>query len=233
MMKKILSVDTSSKPCSVCIYDGIDFNEISVLLNKTHSETLIPLLEELKENYKFKYDDIDYFAVNVGPGSFTGIRIGVSTIKGIASVSNKPCVSVSTLESLAYNLVGHNDSFVCPLIDARNDRFYFALFKLDGNEVERVLDDDVSNIDEIIKKIIIYKNVFLVGDGAKDFFNKRPSDSYKLAPEDKINQKSSSTAKAAIKYIEQSKFSSADLVNPVYLRPSQAERELIQKEKKQ
>lgn len=229
---KILSVDTSSKTCSACFYDGNNYNELILNENKTHSETLLPLIEELKEKYSFDLSDMDYFAVNVGPGSFTGIRIGISTIKGIATVLNKPCVATSTLESMAYNFDLTEDKTILSLIDARNNRFFYSIFKIQNGIVERTTDDDVDSKDIILNKINDFNNVYLVGDGAKAFIKDLDNSNVILSNEDEIIQKASSVAKLAINKITNNETCDSNTLMPVYLRPSQAEREKIEREQK-
>ena len=138
---KVLSLDTSARTATVAIVeDGKIISEYSVVTN-THSTTLLPMIESAMDYSGIKANDIDLYAVSVGPGSFTGIRIGVSTIKGLAFVNNTPCVGVSALEAMAENLRGI-EGIIVPAIDARRDMVYTAIFKSDkvGN-LTRITDD--------------------------------------------------------------------------------------------
>jgi len=156
---KILALDTTSKLASVSLL--IDGNLVGTKYNdnqKTHSERVIPMMEELLKENGITPRDIDLFGVTIGPGSFTGIRIGVATIKGMAQALGKQVVGVTTLEAMAYI---ESDSFVCSMIDARHDNVYIGLYDENKNKVF----EDCLNIDEAIEKLQ-GKKVDFVGDGA-------------------------------------------------------------------
>ena len=130
---KILCIDTSSKLCSVAILEDTTLiNKLELDNGLTHSETLMPLIKELFDKSNLSLNDIDLLVSDVGPGSFTGIRIGVATCKAFSDSLNIPCVGISSLEVLAYN--AKNDDIICSTIDCKNDNCYFALYELiDGN----------------------------------------------------------------------------------------------------
>ena len=155
----LLSLDSSAVTASVALTDGqkIINNEF---LNSglTHSETLMPMVKRVMNG--LDYSDLDAIAVNVGPGSFTGIRIGVAAAKGIAFVNNTPCIAVSTLESIAYNFVD-TDCIVCAVMDARRMQFYNALFRVRGKKVQRICDDRAISIEDLSRDIAKYDNVII------------------------------------------------------------------------
>ena len=138
----ILAVDTSAAPCCAAVYDTEKqlVAAETVINNKlTHSVTLMPVIRDLLKNADIKPDDIDLFAVSVGPGSFTGLRIGISAVKGMAYAAKKPCAAVTTSEGMAYNFIGE-DAVICTAIDARCNQVYNALFKASGENVTRLCD---------------------------------------------------------------------------------------------
>lgn len=232
MNLKILSVDTSAKTVSVAVYNENKIDEI--LLNKdlTHSETLAPLIEQLLEKNNLSFNDFDYLATNIGPGSYTGIRIGVSTIKAIASVNNIPCIGVSTLETMPYNFSFDKEVYVCSLIDARNRRFFNSLFHIKDGNVIRLCDDRAIEDSLICDDIKDFSNVILAGDGAEKFYNDNSTIlSNSTLPEFDIRiQKASSIIKLALECIKENRniYSYTDLI-PLYLKPTKAEIDLINK----
>ena len=164
---KILAVDTSATAASVAVAEENKLiGEFSINTALTHSQTLMPMVDELLKNTGFSVNDIDAVAVNAGPGSFTGVRIGVAAVKGIAFPKNLPCVSVSTLESMAYNMLG-NDCIVCSVMDARCSQVYNALFRVKGCTVTRMTDDRALSLTDLKNELQnINEKVVLVGDGA-------------------------------------------------------------------
>ncbi len=236
MSMKILSLDASATSASVCVYDGVEdkiIGEFFINTKLTHSQTLVPMIDALLNSTKLGLSDIDYFAVNTGPGSFTGIRIGVSVVKGMAMALDKPCVSVSTLESMAYNFIDFKDVLVCACMDARRNQVYNALFNVYDGKVERLCDDRAISIEDLYAELsTLNKPVVLIGDGAQLCYSQRSeSDNVELACASRRYQTASSVALSAKNSIENSiKLNAASLM-PTYLRPSQAERERLEKEK--
>ena len=226
---KILAVDTSATAASVClaIEDKI-LGEFYTNTALTHSQTLVPMAEQVLKTTRTDMDEIDYFAVNAGPGSFTGVRIGVAAVKGMAFKNNTPCVSVSTLESMAYNMLG-NDCVVCAVMDARCSQVYNALFKISRDSIERLCEDRALALSDLKLELEkITDKIILVGDGAElcaKFLENSLSNVF-LAPINNRVQTAASTAMAAFKSISEDKTMSPAELMPTYLRLPQAQREL-------
>lgn len=216
----LLSVDSSAVTASVALTDGDDVIK-SEFVNSglTHSETLLPMIKKVMQDHT--YNELDAIAVTAGPGSFTGVRIGVATVKGIAFNYDIPCYSISTLEAIAYNFAD-KDCIVCSVMDARRMQFYNAVFAIRNSKVERLCDDRAISIDDLRNDLKHYTNVIIAGDGAQLCFNNIDLDNCALAADDKIYQNAVSVSKAAAN----KKTISSDSLMPVYLRLSQAEREL-------
>lgn len=229
---KILAVDTSATAASVAVAEENKLiGEFSINTALTHSQTLIPMMDELLKNIGLSVNDIDAVAVNAGPGSFTGVRIGVAAVKGIAFPNNLPCVSISTLESMVYNMLG-NDCIVCSVMDARCSQVYNALFRVNGCTVVRMTDDRALSLTDLKLKLMnINEKVVLVGDGAvlcSDFLDSE-LENVTLSPFNNRIQTASSVAYAAFEKINKGETLTADEIMPVYLRLPQAQRELNKK----
>lgn len=223
---RILAVDTSAVCASVAVtQDGKILSESSINTGLTHSRTLMPMIDSVLKNGEISLDSIDLFACSVGPGSFTGIRIGVAAIKGLCDALGKKCVPVSTLEALAHNLVGRNCTAVS-VMDARCNQVYCAIFSVSGEEVTRLTEDMAIKVDDLGEMLKNYDNVVFVGDGAK-LCHKALG--YTKAPANCEYQRGSSVCFAAVKHIDEA-LASKELL-PVYLRLPQAERELRAKQK--
>lgn len=216
----ILSLDSSAVTASVALTDG-DKVIKSEFVNSglTHSETLMPMVKRVMDGHS--YDELDGIAITAGPGSFTGVRIGVATVKGLAFNDNIPCYSVSTLEAIAYNFIDEN-AVVCAVMDARRMQFYNAIFSIKDGVVLRICDDRAISIDDLRKELSSYDKVIVAGDGSRLCMSGLKLDNCFLADDDKIYQNAVSVSKAAhnVKPI------SPKSLMPVYLRLSQAEREL-------
>ena len=229
---KILAVDTSATAASVAVAEENKLiGEFSINTALTHSQTLMPMVDELLKNTGLSVNDIGAVAVNAGPGSFTGVRIGVAAVKGIAFPKNLPCVSVSTLESMAYNMLG-NDCIVCSVMDARCSQVYNALFRVKGCTVTRMTDDRALSLTDLKNELRnINEKVVLVGDGAVlcSKFLGEELENIMLAPFNNRIQTASSVAYAAFEKINNGETVKADELIPVYLRLPQAQRELNKK----
>lgn len=228
----ILAIDTSATAASVCLAreDKIlgSFYTNTAL---THSQTLVPMVEQVLKTTRIDVDELDYIAVNAGPGSFTGVRIGVAAAKGLAFKNNLACVSVSTLESMAYNMLG-SDCVVCAVMDARCSQVYNALFKISGDKVERLCEDRALALSELKPELEqINDKIILVGDGAEltaKYLENSLSNVF-LSPVNNQIQNASSTALAAFKSVCENKTITPAELMPTYLRLPQAQRELNKK----
>ena len=221
----ICSVDSSATPASVCLFED-DKLVAEYYLNTgfTHSQTLMAMLESVLKISGKSAEDIDLYAVNSGPGSFTGVRIGVSAVKGMAYAQDKPCVEVSTLESMAYNFLGSH-AVICACMDARRRQVYHGLFCVDGNTVERLCDDKAIAVDELLSSLPKDEEIILVGDGAELVYQNTEIPTVKLAPPNLRYQRASSVALAAVGSYSRGEVTSPAALMPCYLRLSQAERE--------
>ena len=216
----LLSMDSSAVTASVALTDGDEIIK-SEFVNSglTHSETLLPMITRVMDGRK--YSELDGIAITAGPGSFTGVRIGVATVKGLVFNDDIPCYSVSTLEAIAYNFVDKN-AVVCAVMDARRMQFYNALFRVQNGKVERLCDDRAISIEDLRNELKQYDKVIIAGDGAKLCFQNIELENCTLADDDRIYQNAVSVAKAA----QNKNAISPKALMPVYLRQSQAEREL-------
>lgn len=223
---KILAVDSSAKSASVAVAEnGRLISECFVNNTLTHSRTLMPMVDNVLSQADITLKDIDAFCVNAGPGSFTGIRIGVAVIKGLAAADNKPCAGVSTLESIACNFADE-DCIVCAAMDARCNQVYTAIFRCNGTDVTRICEDKAVSIDELGEELSRYnEKIYLAGDGAEICFKAfgEKLENAILSGENRRFQRAYGAALAAEKNNE---FTDSALLAPVYLRLPQAEREL-------
>lgn len=223
---KILAVDSSAKTASVAVTEnGRLISECFVNNALTHSRTLMPMVDNALTQADMSLGDIDAICVNVGPGSFTGIRIGVAAVKGLAAFDNKPCAAVSTLESIAYNFVDEK-CIVCAVMDARCNQVYTAIFRCNGSEVSRICEDKAVSIDELGDELLNYnEKIYLAGDGAEICFRTfaEKFENIELPGENRRYQRAFGVALAAEK---NNNFTDSALLAPVYLRLPQAEREL-------
>ena len=221
----ICSVDSSATPASVCLLeDDKIIAEYYLNTGFTHSQTLMAMLESVLKISGKSADDIDLYAVNSGPGSFTGVRIGVSAVKGMAYAQNKLCVEVSTLASMAYTFLG-NHAIICACMDARRRQVYHGLFRVDGDKIERLCEDKAIAVEELLGSLPKDEEIILVGDGAELVYQSAEDPAIKLAPPNLRYQRASSVALAAVETYNRGKVVSPAALMPRYLRLSQAERE--------
>ena len=220
----ILALESSAAACSAALCrDGELVAQSYQNSGLTHSRTLLPMAEGLLKNTEMSLDMVDLFSVAHGPGSFTGIRIGVSTVKGLAWASDKPCIGVSTLEAMAWHGLAHG-GYICPVMDARRSQVYNALFKIEDGKPLRLCQDRALALPLLAEELKELDNpVFLVGDGAEltAAFLREQGLPHILAPENLRWQSAWGVAMAAM---DKAPGSSQELL-PVYLRLSQAERE--------
>lgn len=228
----IAALDSTAVTASACIaeIDGGRVKTFSLFTVKnklTHSEILLPLLESACKQYGASIADIELYAVSAGPGSFTGVRIGASTVKGLAFAKNTPCVAVSALEAMAKNVTR---GVVCPVMDARRDQFYTAIFK-DG---VRLTDDSALSFTEIREMLSQYPEVTVCGDGMEKFLSLCENDNNLFpAPYACADQNALSVAICGYEAFVRGEAISAKELRPVYLRMPQAEREKLEREKKE
>ncbi|MBQ3816656.1 MAG: tRNA (adenosine(37)-N6)-threonylcarbamoyltransferase complex dimerization subunit type 1 TsaB [Clostridia bacterium] len=232
---KILAVDCSAGPASAAIVeDGKILASSYSNVKLTHSQTLMPMIKQVLEHSLLNISELSAIAINAGPGSFTGVRIGISAVKGISAPLDIPCIPVSTLFSMAYNYID-NDCIVCAVMDARCKQVYNALFEIKNGKITRLCDDRAifcENLAEEIKKVSQLKKecVIIVGDGSEIFYPYvKNIENVVLSQSGRRYQTAVSVAFAAEdEFNAGNKISSADLL-PVYLRLPQAERELKRK----
>ena len=244
---KILAIDTSSKRCSVCIYED---NNVIINLNnddeKTHSVKLMPMVDQAFKETGLSLDDISLLACCIGPGSFTGVRIGISTVKAFADVKNIPVVGITSLEILAYNVIYDNSSIntidekktlICSLIDAKNNNVYCGLYYY--NEKMNLIEIFAEDINVTMKKLKDafeknnFSDIIFVGDGAETYKN-TIEDNFKneniyICEGESNFQCSPSLAKAGLQKYNEGNYGDSNSIFPVYLRKSQAERALEEK----
>ena len=229
---KILAFDGTAKAASVAVCENEKpLAYYTVDNGLTQSELLLPMAENLLSSLKLEFSDIDIFATSVGPGSFTGVRIGVSLIKGLAFGRKAPCVAVSTLEALVENLVPLCGILV-PCMDARRNQVYSATFRSDGKMCERLTEDRAISLDELAEELLKYDEpVYLSGDGYAVAKRALTAKGVKLSdtPELLILESAVSVAKVAYRKYESGEFVTDSELSPTYLRLPQAERERLER----
>ena len=224
----VLSVDSSySTATCALIKDDKILAEINLNDKKQHSVILMRLIDSILKEYEIDIIDIDAFIISRGPGSFTGLRIGMATLKGLAFASKKPLISVSTLDALAYNSISFQ-GIICPIMDALRDNIYTCLYKNENNNLTPLIKEQCLNINELVT---ILKEqtlpIIFVGDGVakhKEFLQENIPNSF-FAPNHSNFPKASSVGELGIKKINDGVIENIDSINPIYLRKSQAERE--------
>ncbi len=225
---KILAVDTSTTSGSVALLsDASVLWETVVNSGLTHSETLLPALNEAMKHSALDWSEIDCFAVTTGPGSFTGLRIGISVVKGLALSTQRPVVSVSSLEALAWNLSGC-PHLICPFLDAKRGQVYTALFRseLDGGPPERLRDDTVEDPRNVLARLASDK-VILMGDGTRTFaplLDEILGGHYTVAPPHQQLIRASSVGLIALEKCRRGELVDNLTFVPVYIRASEVER---------
>ena len=231
---KVLGLDSSGLVASVAIVEDAELRgEYTINYKKTHSQTLLPMLDEVARMIELDMESVDAIAVSGGPGSFTGLRIGSATAKGLGLALKKPIIHVPTVDALAYNLVGHRD-LVCPLMDARRNQAYTGLYSFDGNDMQVICEQCAVGIEEIIEKVNEQNcAVVFLGDGVpvfEAFIAEHCKVPYTFAPAHMNTQRAGAVAVLGMHLYEQGAFESAAEHRPDYLRLSQAERELKEKQ---
>ena len=233
---KILGLESSAKSASVALMeDGKLLARSFQNTGLTHSRTLLPMAEAMLQNCELGIADVDAVAVAVGPGSFTGLRIGVATAKGLAWPEDKPCAPCSTLESMAWPLAHLEGRVIVCAMDARRSQVYNALFLAAGEGLQRLTPDRAIGLDQLgeeLKKV--EKEKIVVGDGARLCYNTLTEQgiTLKMAPEHLRMQSAWGVARAALELVRSGGLVSGEELAPVYCRLSQAERERLEREAK-
>ena len=230
---KILAFDGTAKAASVALCeDGKILASYTVDNGLTQSELLLPMSESVLRSLKLEFADVDAFATSVGPGSFTGVRIGVSLIKGLAFGRDLPCIAVSTLEALAENLSPLKGILV-PCMDARRNQVYNALFHSDGESITRLCEDGAISLDELARELQDYDEpIYLSGDGygVASAALKNAGITVFGTPALLINENAASVAAVAERKYKAGEFVTDGELSPTYLRLPQAERERLERE---
>jgi tRNA threonylcarbamoyladenosine biosynthesis protein TsaB len=229
---RILAIDASGNVVSAAIAeDEKIIAECSLDFKMTHSQTLMPIVDELVKRTDFDLKTLDFIAVTSGPGSFTGLRIGAATAKGLAHGLNIKLIAVPTLETLAYNIF-ETDKYICPIMDARRHQVYNAVYKWENGRLKAVLEGGARSIDEVFEfcQKLEKKTIFL-GDGVKVYKDKiNEFNNFIIAPISARVQRAACTAALAILYAQEGKVMNGADFAPEYFRKSQAERELEEKQ---
>lgn len=234
---KILALDSSGLVASVAVLqDDILQAEYTINHKKTHSQTLLPMLEEIRDLIELELETVDAIAIACGPGSFTGLRIGSATAKGLGLAMNKPIIEVPTLEGLAYQLYG-SSHLVCPIMDARRGQVYTGIYEFvkeeTGDYMLRAVETQcATSIEKVIEKLnTLGREVSFVGDGIPVFretIAQLLQVPYDFAPAHLNRQRAAAVGAVAEKYYQQGRMVSAAQHQPEYLRLSQAERERLE-----
>ena len=234
---KILALDSSGLVASVAIMeDDVLVAEYTLNYKKTHSQTLLPMLDELKQAVQLDLESIDAIAVAAGPGSFTGLRIGSATAKGLGLALKKPLIGIPTTEALAYNLYGTSENvLICPIMDARRSQVYTGLYRYENDEFQVVEEQMAISVQDLVKKLNQYgEKVTFLGDGVpvygKDLKSELKVECH-FAPAHLNRQSAAAIGALGMKYLQEGKTESAADHRPDYLRLSQAEREKAEREK--
>jgi tRNA threonylcarbamoyladenosine biosynthesis protein TsaB len=233
----ILALDSTAIAATVALCDDEKMLSLSTIENgNTHSQTLLPMVEQTLAQFELCPTDIELFACSYGPGSFTGVRIGVSTVKGLAFGTGIPCIGVSTLEALAENLVGF-DGILCPVMNARRNQVYNALFECKNGVITRLCEDRAIALTDLDTELASLPSapVYLVGDGYDLAISalKASADRIRKTPVLLRTQNAYSVAQVARAQYERGVRTSDSELVPVYLRPCQAERERMERLEKE
>lgn len=231
---KIFALESSAAAASVAVCEDEALLAQTVQRSGlTHSATLLPMAEALLKNAGLSLPDLDLFAVAAGPGSFTGLRIGVSALKGLAWAQDKPCAGCSTLESMAWQ-IAHMEGELCPVMDARRDQVYNARFAVRDGVPVRLTEDRAIGLDALVAEVKISgKPQILVGDGAVLCYNafRDAGVPVRLAPPHLLYQSAWGVARCALELARGGKLTTAAALRPDYHRLSQAERERLERAK--
>lgn len=228
---RVLAIDSSGLTATVAIVeDDTTIAEFTINYKKTHSQTLLPMIDEMVKMVEADLNTIDAIAVAGGPGSFTGLRIGSATAKGLGLALGKPLIHIPTADAMAYSIYGCED-IICPIMDARRNQVYTGIYQMDGDKLQVLEAQMAVEIDELAKKLCTYgKPVIFLGDGVpvhKDRLEKELMTNYDIAfaPAHMNQQRAAAVGMLGIQYYKEGKTETAMEHEPDYLRVSQAERE--------
>ncbi len=231
----ILGIDTTSSAASVSLLNEQKLlGEYTSNAKLTHLQKLMPMVDHLLENCHLSFSDVDAIAVSIGPGSFTGIRIGMSTAKALAQVRNLPIVGVPTLNALAYNIPFY-PGVVCPILDARRHQVYGAVYKWEQGYCKEIIKADAYEIETLMEQMDKYNDIIFLGDGVQTYKNRITAildNAASFAPQYLSMQKSSSVAQLAYEMFSEENVSNCYEIKPNYLRKPEAERNLRKEKSK-
>lgn len=231
----ILAFDGTAK-CASCavLRDDACLGEYNIDNGLTQSELLLPMAESLMKSLKLNFSDVDLYATSVGPGSFTGVRIGAALVKGLAFGRDIPCASVSTLDALAENARGLC-GIIVPAMDARRGQVYTAIFRCDGENMEKLTEDMAISIKDLASMLREYgdEHIYLVGDGYEVARKGLTEDglTIEITPKALRNESAASVARVALRQYNEGQTVSDSELSPTYLRLPQAERERLERSK--
>lgn len=237
---KVLALDSSGLTASAAVVedDGVNSSllaEYTVNYKKTHSQTLLPMLDEIASMIELDLNTLDAVAAAAGPGSFTGLRIGSATAKGLGLALNKPLVHIPTVDALAYNLYG-TDRIICPIMDARRNQVYTGIYEFEDNRLHVIEPQMAVSIQEIAEKLCaLGREVIFLGDGVPIYRHRltevlMAGQKFSFAPAHVSRQRAGAVGMLAVQYIREGKTETAAEHRPDYLRLPQAERERAEKE---
>ena len=233
---RILALDSSGLVATVAILEDEQMiAEYTVNYKKTHSQTLLPMLDEIVKMTEFDLSTIDAIAVAGGPGSFTGLRIGAATAKGLGLALNKPLIHIPTVDGMAYGLFGYS-GLICPIMDARRNQVYTGLYRFEDGEFQVVEEQMAISVSDLVEKLNSYdEKVTFLGDGVPVYraqLEQGLTGEFSFAPAHLNRQRAGAVGALGMKYFQEGKVETAMEHKPDYLRLSQAERELAEKDAK-
>lgn len=233
----LLAIESSALVASIAIMsDNTLLGEYTTNFKKTHSQTLLPMMNELVQMTGISMEELDAIVIAGGPGSFTGLRIGAATAKGLGLALDKPLINVPTVDALAFNLYGI-EQIICPIMDARRGQVYTGLYTFEGDDFKVITPQKAVGIDEIVEEInTLGRPVIFLGDGVpvhETFIREHSIVPCQFAPAHLNAQRAGALAALGKRYFEEGRVETADEHVPEYLRLSQAERELQEKLKRE
>ncbi|MCR5736420.1 MAG: tRNA (adenosine(37)-N6)-threonylcarbamoyltransferase complex dimerization subunit type 1 TsaB [Eubacterium sp.] len=231
---KILAIDSSSMVATVGIWeDDVMVAEYTINHKKTHSQTLLPMIDEIVKMTETDMESVDAIAITGGPGSYTGLRIGSATAKGIGLAINKPIINIPTMDAMAYNFYS-SQYLICPMMDARRSQVYTGLYRFDGTKMETMKPQCIMMIQDLVEELEqMGLPVMFLGDGVpvnREFIDQTMKVERHFAPASMNRHRAAAVASLAAMYYREGKTETAEEHKPDYLRASQAERELKAKQ---